>query len=267
MCCLLLKVCDGCVNSELMGREKASWKMANDVAAEPILFLWEWIFCSFPKSDLLRLIEQIVSLPLACNSLRTVQVIWLKRQTNKQKTVKNQPPWYRNIQKCTVFTADIAQVWNFRKLYQCLCIYILYFFMPTCVSYLLRFHSASPELMDMVLYLNCLKYIGGLQLLHLGLCTCEINRSISVDQISSHVAHYLHEILKCISIVVTVAVQIKGLLPILLHLRQPGRDIQTSALETTKTNQIKPVWALFLTQWFGGGRFCLSLFPVSTSCT
>lgn len=49
--------------------------MANDVAAEPILFLWEWIFCSFPKSDLLRLIEQIVSLPLACNSLRTVQVI------------------------------------------------------------------------------------------------------------------------------------------------------------------------------------------------
>lgn len=75
---------------------------------------------------------------------------------------------------------------------------------------------------------------------HLGLCLREINESISVGQISSHVAHYLHEILKCISTVVTVAVQPKGLPPILLHLRQPRRDVWASTLKATKTNQIKP---------------------------
>lgn len=145
MCCLLLKVSNGCAFSELMGREKASWKMANGIAAEPILFLCAWIFCSFPKSDLLRLIEQAASLPLAHNGLRTVQVVWFEKK--KKPTVKNRSPW---VQECTVFTADIAQVWNFRKLYPCLYIYISYFFIPTCVSYLLRFHSASPRLMGMV---------------------------------------------------------------------------------------------------------------------
>lgn len=75
---------------------------------------------------------------------------------------------------------------------------------------------------------------------HLGLCLREINESISVGQISSRVVRYLHEILRYISTVVTVALQPKGLAPILLHLREPRRDVWVSTLKATKTNQIKP---------------------------
>lgn len=107
MCCLLLKVSNGCAFSELMGREKASWKMANGIAAEPILFLCAWIFCSFPKSDLLRLIEQAASLPLAHNGLRTVQVVWFEKKKNQQWRIG--PLGYRNV-LCSLLTLHKSEI-------------------------------------------------------------------------------------------------------------------------------------------------------------
>lgn len=107
MCCLLLKVSNGCAFSELMGREKASWKMANGIAAEPILFLCAWIFCSFPKSDLLRLIEQAASLPLAHNGLRTVQVVWFEKKKKQQWRIG--PLGYRNV-LCSLLTLHKSEI-------------------------------------------------------------------------------------------------------------------------------------------------------------